>query len=326
MRRPLLLKTALMIALSMAATLSSISAQAMPIEILAAAVSMIRQTLPPPMCVLGAGLVNSPVGTNDARDPFSPVSKMKSEQLSPDHEPDDLVRVPDIETSPEVRAKYAGKYFETLRRPTLRAATALLNYAHAEGIDLSVHSGYRSYASQCEVFNNKLKDEFLRTPTLKVGDKQSESLAVSQVNSRSALPGQSEHQLGTAIDFVTNIPGVGYKLERDMDRTPAFDWMSKNAHRFGFVMTYPKGAAAPGKSVNAYTGYVYEPWHWRYIGIQAATDYQGCQALGYTTQDYLRSLKKDPTFSCNGAVGALKLRPIYPPPPPLKTATALFRQ
>ena len=313
MKSAFALPLSMQIALYVALAGATAPAHGMPIEILAAAVSMIRQTLPPPMCVLGTGLVNPPPGINDARDPFSPVSKSNGEQLSPDHEPEDLVRVPDVDISPEVRVKYAGKYFETLRMPTLRAATALINYARAEGIDLAIHSGYRSYTSQCEVFNNKLKDEFLRTPALKFGDTESESLAVSRVNSRSALPGQSEHQLGTAIDFVTKIPGVGYKLEREMDRTPAFDWLRKNAFRFGFVMTYPNGAVALGTSVNAYTGYVYEPWHWRYIGIKSATDYQGCQALGYTTQDYLRSLKKDPTFSCNGAAGALKLRPILPP-------------
>lgn len=254
-----------------------------------------------PVCKIGTGIVQPQTGRNDARDPLAPVSKSNKEMLSRLFEPQDLVRVPYEATSPEIVAKYApGNLFESLRAPALKAVIALLNYARAEGIDLALHSGYRSYAAQCMVFNNKMKEEFLHTPALKPGDTHSERVAIIRVNRRSALPGQSEHQLGTAVDLVTNIPGLGYKLEEAMDRTPAFAWLSKNAYRFGFVLTYPKGPKIEGTAVVAATGYVYEPWHWRYIGISAATAFRACESMGLTSQDFLRALKENPSFKCTG--------------------------
>ena len=266
--------------------------------------------LPPliaPVCKLGtSGVVQAPVGENDARNPLIVVSKRPSEMLSRFYLLTDLVPVPTEDSSPELVDKWKisadPNYHEMVRRPVATAAVAMINYARSEGIDLYVHSGHRDYTTQCKVFNFKMLQEYTHNPALVDGRPADEKIAAQRVNTRSALPGQSEHQLGTAVDFVTYIVSAnplvnGYKLEPEMDQTPAFAWLQQNAYRFGFIMTYPKSPAG-ATAVNAQTGYVYEPWHWRYVGVRTATNYQVCAAQGLTTQDYLRKLAKNPAFTC----------------------------
>ena len=78
-------------------------------------------------------------------------------------------------------------------------------------------------------------------------------------NSFSADQGYSEHQLGTAVDFIT--PGSAGQLSTTFANTPSFRWLTENAYKFGFELSYP--------ATNTY--YVYEPWHWRFVGIKLAT-------------------------------------------------------
>ena len=80
----------------------------------------------------------------------------------------------------------------------------------------------------------------------------------SGANAFSADQGYSEHQLGTTVDLTTT--GINGGLVGAFDQTPAFRWLSENAYKYGFVLSYPKG--------NAY--YVYEPWHWRFVGVKLA--------------------------------------------------------
>ena len=70
--------------------------------------------------------------------------------------------------------------------------------------------------------------------------------------------GYSEHQLGTTLDFIT--PGQNGNLT-GFDKTDAYLWLQNNAYKYGFILSYPKG--------NTY--YMYEPWHWRFVGIKLAT-------------------------------------------------------
>ncbi|MDQ5883321.1 MAG: cap protein [Patescibacteria group bacterium] len=84
----------------------------------------------------------------------------------------------------------------------------------------------------------------------------------SAVNNEEAIakPGYSEHQLGTTVDFTS--PAVGYDSgHRSFHLTAEYDWLDKNAYKYGFVMSYP-----PNKD----TGYIFEPWHWRYVGVENA--------------------------------------------------------
>ncbi len=80
-------------------------------------------------------------------------------------------------------------------------------------------------------------------------------------NAFSADQGYSEHQLGTTIDFTTT--GINGGLD-GFDKTPAYTWLQKNAYRYGFVLSYPKN--------NKY--YIFEPWHWRFVGTDLARKLQ----------------------------------------------------
>ena len=117
----------------------------------------------------------------------------------------------------------------------------LFDAAKANGITLYAKSAYRSFAEQ-----QSLKSLY----TVVYG--------AGTANSFSADQGYSEHQLGTTLDFIT--PGLGGQVD-GFDNTQAYQWLLANAYRFGFELSYPKG--------NSY--YVYEPWHWRFVGIKLAT-------------------------------------------------------
>ena len=115
----------------------------------------------------------------------------------------------------------------------------LLEDAHEDELALKVVSAYRSFTSQAS-----LKSGY----TVKYG---------TGANAFSADQGYSEHQLGTTLDFTT--PAVGGTFA-GFDKTKEYDWLTKNAWKYGFVISYPKG--------NTY--YQYEPWHWRFVGTELA--------------------------------------------------------
>lgn len=115
----------------------------------------------------------------------------------------------------------------------------LLDEAKDDGIELYVFSAYRSFNEQ-----SSLKSAYRVTYG-------------TGANQFSADQGYSEHQLGTTVDFITT--GLGGQLD-GFDKTLAYAWLLDNAHRFGFVLSYPKG--------NQY--YVFEPWHWRFVGESLA--------------------------------------------------------
>jgi len=117
----------------------------------------------------------------------------------------------------------------------------LLEDAADDDVDLSVISGYRSFGTQA---------------ALKAGYRVTYG---SGANAFSADQGYSEHQLGTTVDFTTDSVGSSFT---GFDGTEAFAWLEKNAHRYGFVLSYPAG--------NTY--YQYEPWHWRFVGVDLARD------------------------------------------------------
>ncbi len=117
----------------------------------------------------------------------------------------------------------------------------LLNDAKDDGVDFLIASAYRSFGTQAEL---KANYRFTYGTT---------------ANNFSAEQGYSEHQLGTTVDLTT--PEIGLGLS-GFDTTEAFKWLEDNAYKYGFILSYPKG--------NTY--YQYEPWHWRYVGVDLATD------------------------------------------------------
>ena len=115
----------------------------------------------------------------------------------------------------------------------------LQNAAKKVGFNIPLKSGYRSYNHQKTLYNNYVK---------KHGQKVADTF--------SAKPGHSEHQTGLAFD-------VG-NVSDNYGETKAGIWLSKNAHLYGFIIRYPKGK-------QEITGYKYEPWHIRYLGVDLAT-------------------------------------------------------
>ena len=111
-----------------------------------------------------------------------------------------------------------------------------------EGMNIRIISAYRSFSYQDNLYNNYLK-------------KDSKEL----VDTYSARPGYSEHHTGLAIDIDNG------KLDfNKFYLTKEFLWMQENAHKYGFILRYPKDK-------EYITGYSYEPWHYRYVGREIAT-------------------------------------------------------
>ncbi len=117
----------------------------------------------------------------------------------------------------------------------------LLRDANNNGAGILILSGYRSFGAQ-----TSLKVNY----TVVFG--------AGTANQFSADQGYSEHQLGTTVDFTTS--KIGEVLE-GFEKTPAYSWLTQNAHRYGFILSYPDGN----------TFYEFEPWHWRYVGVELAT-------------------------------------------------------
>lgn len=160
--------------------------------------------------------------------------------LPADYAPGDLV---DSSTA----GVNGGYLLRSLVRDDLREMAAA---ARAAGAPIELVSGYRSHAQQRATFDYWVGvggyEQALRT---------------------SARAGHSEHQLGTAID-VTSEGGAAPWEYADWAATPAGGWMATNAWRYGFVMSYPRGAFDR-------TCYDYEPWHYRYVGRDLAARIAG---------------------------------------------------
>ncbi len=122
---------------------------------------------------------------------------------------------------------------------------------------------YRSYEYQSNLFAKYTKQEKERHP--KYTDEQIKKL----VNTYSAIPGQSEHHTGLCLDFTP--------VSDSFANSDWFKWLSKYAYHFGFILRY-------GKSQKDITGYKYEPWHWRFVGRDAATE---IFTRGITLEEYL---------------------------------------
>lgn len=123
----------------------------------------------------------------------------------------------------------------------------MVNAAKSAGIDLSIRSGYRSYTTQIDTYNYWLK---INKGNIDATDKVS------------ARPGHSQHQLGTAIDFSSSEITDG--LSNIFQNTKASKWLIANSWKYGFIISFPYG-------YEVITGYSYESWHYRYIGIDNST-------------------------------------------------------
>ncbi|MES2971679.1 MAG: D-alanyl-D-alanine carboxypeptidase family protein [Patescibacteria group bacterium] len=135
---------------------------------------------------------------------------------------------------------------EQLRADAADALNKLLAGAKAQGITLKVISGYRSYNDQKNLHNGYVKAD-----------------GQAKADTYSARAGHSEHQTGLAVDL-GDING-NCDLQACFRNTKAGEWLAEYAHEHGFIIRYPE-------SKEAITGYQYEPWHLRYVGIDLATE------------------------------------------------------
>lgn len=120
--------------------------------------------------------------------------------------------------------------------------TDMLEDAKRDEVEILISSAYRSFTEQ-----KNLKSSYV----VQYGS--------TTANRFSAEQGYSEHQLGTTLDFSTK--SLGGALP-GFENTTAYKWLTENAYKHGFILSYPKN--------NAY--YKYEPWHWRFVGEELARD------------------------------------------------------
>lgn len=122
----------------------------------------------------------------------------------------------------------------------------------AQGLSPIVCSGYRTLDKQEKLFNRKVLS------FVKAGHTKEESYNLARQTI--SIPGSGEHCLGLAVDFYTR---RYHKLERAFEDTPESKWLVEHAQDYGFVMRY-------GENKTDITGIQYEPWHYRYVGVEAA--------------------------------------------------------
>lgn len=129
-------------------------------------------------------------------------------------------------------------YGTGLENETQEAFNKLVAAAKLDGININIQSGFRSYDTQSRIYNRHVT-----------------TYSQAEADTYSARPGHSEHQTGTAMD----LNWINEKLEERADGK----WLFANAYKYGFILRYPKGK-------DNETGYMYEPWHYRYVGPELA--------------------------------------------------------
>lgn len=164
----------------------------------------------------------------------------KTNRLTSTYAPKDLVNL---------KNNYVNLYINdatfVLRKEAADALDLMLAGLRKErNKNVVVASAYRSYTNQVTTYTGWLRQ---------LGRKEADKI--------SARPGYSEHQLGTAVDFFSEDSGFDFTAK--FDSSIAGKWLLDNAHKYGYIQTYPKGSEKK-------TGYSYEAWHWRYIGVDNA--------------------------------------------------------
>lgn len=175
----------------------------------------------------------------------------KQNALDSSYKPEDLA---DIKYYAPDRSS-AGRF---MRAEAADAFHQLSEAAAEEGHEIIVTTAYRSYNFQSILYNNYVKN---------YGQEEADTF--------SAKPGTSEHQTGLAADVSS--PSVNYQLTKDYINTPEGKWLSENAYKFGFIIRFLKGK-------EDITGYMYEPWHIRYVGKTAAKEIYD---KGITLEEFL---------------------------------------
>ena len=150
------------------------------------------------------------------------------------YEPDDLVKISN---------KYYYGSNHQIRSTVYQAFIDMWNEAYKENIYLIVNSSYRDYKTQREVY-----------------DDYKNSQGTTYADAIAARPGHSEHQTGLSLDIFSKT----HTTTSNFKNSPAHIWLTENAYRFGFIQRYKENK-------EHITGFAEESWHWRYVGVEAAT-------------------------------------------------------
>lgn len=156
----------------------------------------------------------------------------KFHYLSEDYNPDDIVKISNMYSYDN----------NSIKEEVYTQYKKMWNAAKKEDLTLIVTSSYRKYDVQDELWTSRANNQ---------GEEEADK--------ETARAGFSEHQTGLALDIVTY-----NSLLNDFENTDEFKWLQKNAHKYGFILRYPKDK-------EDITGYSYESWHYRYVGVEVAT-------------------------------------------------------
>ena len=147
------------------------------------------------------------------------------------------------------------------------ALTKMLEDADAAGLDPFICSAYRSVERQENLFDTGMKQ--------RLNSGLGYYAAFEKTASVIAVPGTSEHALGLAVDIISV---SNTNLDETQEETAEFKWFAENCYKYGFILRYPNGTTD-------ITGIIYEPWHYRYVGVEVAEE---IQSLGVTFEEYLQ--------------------------------------
>jgi LAS superfamily LD-carboxypeptidase LdcB len=168
------------------------------------------------------------------------ISKEKSTRLLPYYEPIDLK---DLNKDFLLYTNLEGILLRQQAGQSLQAM--LLDLQAQLGKNVVILSGYRSYANQVQTYSNWVRQ-----------------VGIDEADKSSARPGYSEHQLGTAVDIWDGEDGSD-TFNSNFDSTAEGKWILENSWKYGFIQTLPV-------STNDQTGYIPEPWHYRFVGYELA--------------------------------------------------------
>lgn len=195
--------------------------------------------------------------------------ELKEAQLeNPEKRPWNLILVNDSHPMekgyvPEL-AKLSGNY--KVDKRILKPLKKMLRAAEKDGMDMYVCSAYRTVNKQKQLYNRRMGEE------IRAGKSYWQAFEATRMGT--ALPGTSEHGLGIAVDIISN----SYtKLDEKQKDTPEAKWLEKNCYKYGFILRYPVDKTE-------ITGIMYEPWHYRYVGVEDATK---IMKTGVTLEEYL---------------------------------------
>ncbi len=192
------------------------------------------------------------------QNPENPMVLVNKEfSLPSDYTPPDLVR-------PAVQFSFGNQDIEKsyMRKEAASALEKMFAAAEADGLYLFAVSGYRSYNRQ---------EEILAAGAAASGKEE----ALKSI----APPGMSEHQSGLAMDISSE--NNGFELNEAFESTEEGKWLKEHAYEYGFILRYPKGK-------EHITQYIYEPWHFRYIGTEAA---KIIHEQNWTLEEYFKHVK-----------------------------------